>query len=289
VFTLLAAIVFAWRRPPVESGLLLAIVAIFWLLIPYQESRFLFAAFGVAAVAIGRAAARPPAPLDWRFGLLLLAGLVEYRTPERWLILPAGALGASAALAWRRFPAPARRSAAIVGLAVAVVGAAAALTIGLGRYRTGDPGYGVGTGIDDAWRWFRANVRGARVAYTGTNLAFPLTGRDLENRVAYVNVAGAPGDRLHDFGHRVPSTERAATPEPAPYRDGASYEVWLRNLRAAGSEVLFVAALDDIAARNVAADDDGFPIERAWADANPTLFHLRYASPDARVYGISSP
>ena len=87
----------------------------------------------------------------------------------------------------------------------------------------------------------------------------------------------------------MPPPGRAATPESAPYRDGASFDVWWRNLRAARADVLFVAALDEIVARNVAADGDGFPVERAWADAHPAQFHLRYASPDARVYGIAPP
>jgi hypothetical protein len=164
-----------------------------------------------------------------------------------------------------------------------------AVTNGLARYRATDPGYGIGTGIDDVWTWFRANVRGARVAYTGNNLAFPLTGRDLSNRVTYVNVAGALSDHLHDFGRRLPAGGRSATPEPAPYRDGASFDVWLQNLRAAGAQVLFVAALDATVARNVAADDDGFPVERAWADAHPELFPLRYEAPEARVYGVTQP
>ena len=90
-FVLVAALVVAWRRPPLEAGLLLALVALFWLWIPYQESRFLFPAFGVAAVAIGRAtqpATGPQsAPLDWRLAIVL-GGLVEYSTPERWLIVP---------------------------------------------------------------------------------------------------------------------------------------------------------------------------------------------------------
>jgi hypothetical protein len=275
-----------------EAGLLLALVAIFWLWIPYEESRFLFPAFGVAAVAIGRATGPAPgsrwAALDWRLGVVL-AGLVEYSTPERWLIVPVGALGAATALGWRHVPARARRPTFAFGLGGLIAIAAVTLTIGLERYRARDPGYAVGTGLDDAWTWFRGNVHGARVAYTGTNLAFPLTGRDLANRVTYVNVAGDPGDRLHDFGRRLPPPGRNANPESAPYRDAASFDVWWRNLRAARAEVLFVAALDEIVARNVAADGDGFPAERAWADAHPAQFHLRYASPDARVYGIAPP
>ena len=50
-FVLAAAVVVVWRRQVLEAALLLALVSIFWLWIPYQESRFLFAAFGVAAVA----------------------------------------------------------------------------------------------------------------------------------------------------------------------------------------------------------------------------------------------
>ena len=121
-------------------------------------------------------------------------------------------------------------------------------------------------------------MRDARVAYTGTNLAFPLAGQRLANRVAYVNVAGAPGDRLHDFG---PPGD--GTAEPAPYRRGASADVWLANLRATRTQVLFVAALYPIVRRTIDADRDGFPIERAWADARPDVLPpaLRLARPRA--------
>ena len=131
----------------------------------------------------------------------------------------------------------------------------------------------------------RANVHDARVAYTGTNLAFPLTGERLSNHASYVNVAGAPTDQLHDFARRMPGLR--ATAEPAPYRDGADATTWMSNLRAARTGVLFVAALYPIVRRNVPADADGFPVERAWADAEPTVFKLRYASAAARVYEVA--
>ena len=140
-----------------------------------------------------------------------------------------------------------------------------------------------GSGLKSDWSWFRANVRGKRVAYTGNNLPFPLAGADLANDVRYVNVAGAPGDRLHDLTRGAPPGD---APEPAPYRDGARPDVWLRNLRAARTEVLFVAALYPGVRRTIAADADGFPVERAWADASPRLFRLRHASATARVYDL---
>ena len=47
-----AAIAIARQWRSVEAALALALLATFWFVIPYQESRFLFAAFGVAAIAI---------------------------------------------------------------------------------------------------------------------------------------------------------------------------------------------------------------------------------------------
>ena len=96
-----------------------------------------------------------------------------------------------------------------------------------------------------------------------------------------MNVAGAPGDRLHDFGGPGDGTA-----EPAPYRRDAEAGVWLTNLRATGTRVLFVAAVNPGVRRTIGADRDGFPVERAWADARPDAFHLRHASAAARIYDV---
>lgn len=227
----------AWRQ--VELPLALALVAAFWLVVPYQESRFLFAAFGVAAVAMGRAARQPPPLLGW----------------------------------------------AVLGAAIAPAVLALVLSLPHRGYDAGPRRHSLGDDeLSAAWSWVEANVHDARVAYTGTNLAFPLAGRRLSNHVSYVNVAGGPDDRLHDF----PPGPRAG-PEPAPYRDGASVDRWLDNLRAARVGVVFVAAMYPIVQRTITADPDGFPVERAWADARPELFRLSYASPAARVYTLVSP
>ncbi len=270
-----------WRGR--ELPMVAALLALFWLAIPYQESRFLFPALGVAAVAIGREVDRasPPALGATALAIVIVAALLEWPTPERAAALAAGAIAALSHAGWRRLPARARTLAA----GTAAVGVAAAIAVGVHRYEARDPGYAVGdAGLEQAWRWMRANVHDARVAYTGTNLAFPLSGAGLSNQVSYVNVAGAPTDRLHDFARRLPGLR--ATAEPAPYRDGADAAIWRSNLRAARTGVLFVAALYPIVRRDVPADADGFPIERAWADAQPALFKLRYASAAARVYEV---
>jgi hypothetical protein len=271
-----------WRG--VEAPLTLALLLAFWLVIPYQESRFLFPALGVAAIAIGRAADRPPV-LVGRCGLVIaLAGaLLQAPSPERLLLVPIAAVAAIAAALAHRLP---WRPSRVAAGTLAVAGALGLLLLLVAdARRTPAPRYDVGDeDLAAAWAWFRANVHGERVAYTGTNLAVPLSGESLANRVAYVNVAGAPGARLHDFG---PPGD--GTAEPAPYRRGASPDVWLANLRATGTQVLFVAALYPIVRRTIGADRDGFPIERAWADARPARFHLRFASPAARVYTVDLP
>jgi hypothetical protein len=175
------------------------------------------------------------------------------------------------------------RRARAAALAAAALALGGALHAGLRGYRARDPGYSVGDGLTEAWAWTRARVRGARVAYTGNNLPFPLRGADLANDVRYVNVAGRPGDLAHDFPQGA-----GTNPEPAPYREGARFETWLENLRAARAEVLFVAAEYPGVQRTIAADGDGFPVERTWADAHPELFRLRFASAAARVYDVGA-
>jgi hypothetical protein len=272
------------RAAPAWTALALVLVALFWLAVPYQESRFLFPLWGVVAIAMALGPPARAAALRWAPLALAVAGsVVEQPTGERAAALGLGAAVALAA-AWLRDDAPAR-AARPRALAVAPVAAVVALALVVPALAPArGPEYALGDELDGAWAWLRANVRGARVAYTGNNLAFPLAGDGLANDVRYVNVAGAPGDLLHDFARRAPGA--SVGPEPAPYRAGARYETWLANLRAGRREILFVAALDPAVRATIAADADGFPVERAWADGHAAVFTLRFASPAARVYGV---
>jgi hypothetical protein len=274
------AIARLWRT--FYGALAPVLVAVFWLLIPYQESRFLFAAFGAAAIAIGIAVPRKPTLTIWLFGLVaaLIGSLLQFPTRERLLLAPIGGVAATLFVYWRHV----RFRPSIVRAAFTAAAFAASIVIAARISRHDVPPARYTVDDDDlaaAWAWVDANVSDADVAYTGTNLAFPLAGARLANRVRYVNVTGAPGDRLHDFG---PPGD--GTPEPAPYRRGASPGVWMSNLRATGTRVLFVAALYPVVRRTIAADSDGFPVERAWADAHPDVFRLRFANAAARVYDV---
>ena len=277
----------AWRSGarvlPVAA---VALVVLFWCVVPYQESRFLFAPYGLAAIAIGLGIGRGPVWLGWgTLGLAIIGAIIGAPTFSRLILVPVAALGALLPPLAARLPLRLRRPRFVLaGVAVVL---AIGVSIGFRGYLARDPGYTVGADLARAWSWFRGNVRDTRVAYTGNNLAFPLAGERLGNHVVYVNVAGNPDDRLHDFARRS-GARPGPDAEPALYRDGATFEAWWRNLRAADAEVLFVAALEPIVLRNVDADADGFPVERAWADAHPERFTLRFASSAARVYGITS-
>src|SRR6185503_20241176 len=169
-----------------------------------------------------------------------------------------------------------------------VCGAAAAeLRDALADYRVRDPGYDVGDDLGAAWSWTRANLKSARIAYTGNNLAFPLTGQDLANDVRYINVSGPPTAPLHFFPSSSSSSSPSPSPEPAPYRNAATYTTWRANLRATHRDALFVAALYPEVGRTIAHDVQGFPVERAWADAHPETFTLRFASDAARIYDVA--
>jgi hypothetical protein len=268
-----------WRN--IMVGLLVVLIAIFWFAIPYQESRFLFVIFAVAAALMGQVA---QGSLHTAGAILIAFVCVPIESPivDRLLLIPVPFVAQviipnPSDLTERR-----RRWTLITGAAILSAALVYAVVTGARSYPGRDPHYAVDEGTAADWSWFRANVRDARVAYTGTNLAFPLAGERLANDVRYVNVAGAPRDRLHDFG---PPGD--GTAEPAPYRRGAIPDVWLANLRAARTQVLFVAAMYPGVRRNVAADSDGFPIERAWADARPDKFRLLHASSTARIYAVT--
>ena len=276
-FALAGAVALAvrWRGP--ETALAIVQVAVFWFVVPYQHSRFLFAFFGVVAVALATATSSGRAAMACR--LLLAAAIVmpwlQWPDPIRFAAV-AGLGGAALPLIERRLSMRLPALAAGVALAVAVAA-------GLGPYRDRYPGFAHGYDLQHAWQWVHENVSGAHVAYTGSNLPFPLHGRDLGNRVTYVNVALGPEARVHDFPDR-PFT----TAEPTLYRDGADFETWLANLRQLGCDTLFVNAMFPIVRRQIEHDAEGFPVERAWADAHPEIFRPRYANPIVRIYQVRS-
>ena len=283
-----------WRWP----ALALLLVLLCWFVVPYQQSRFFFPVWGVAAVALAATGARAPKLGATAIAIAIVGGILQYPTPARLGLLvialvtagvtliatraaPIAAGMARMATMRHRLTAPARFVAATV-VCVAAMGGVVAWA----RAPRERPAYAIGDYHDDAWSWIQGHVRDARIAYTGSNLPFPLWGASLQNRVRYVNVAGNLDAVAHDFVHlAIPlPLPLAPQPEPAPERLRPDRAIWLANLETAGIDVLFVAALYPGVRRANAHDQQGFPVERAWADALPRRFSLVFANDGIRIY-----
>lgn len=150
--------------------------------------------------------------------------------------------------------------------------------------------YYTGFPIGEAWLAFQRNVpEGSTVAFTGTDLSYGLFGAGLKHRVAYVNV-NRHGDYLfHDYVRKLKAEGRYFTPPNDRinfHREDADYGAWLANLRAAGVDYLFAAALHQTDQGQIPHDAEFFPIEREWADAHPEFFKLLWNNSQVRIYRV---
>jgi hypothetical protein len=273
------ALALRWRGP--EPWVAFLLVGLLWFVVPYQHSRFMLSCFGMLCVALG-AVVVPGQRGEWR-ALLPVVGLVGLLVAwPAWPRLAVLGAAAAGALAWWTERWVPLRAMVAAGLAGAMVLGLAGLYASRGVY----PGYGVAGRPDvvAAWEWVHANTRGARMAYSGVNLPFPLHGRDLSNDVRYVNVAGKAGRPLHVIRPTQPVTNA----EPAVYRDGADAQTWLDNLVATRRDTLFVASMFPVVRHNIAHDAEGFPVERQWAEGLPHIFTPCFANAGVRIYRVNA-
>ncbi len=112
-----------------------------------------------------------------------------------------------------------------------------------------------------------------RIAYTGLNLPYALTGPRIARPVRYVNTQGELDESFYDFWERDPKL--AKRQKPGFYRDGGrdDYGQWIRNLEAAEIDWVVIYRLHR-QERYISHDEEGFPIERAWARTHPERFAL---------------
>jgi len=161
----------------------------------------------------------------------------------------------------------------------------------------GDPRLLAFPAFPDFYRgWMELDARsgpsGSRVAYAGTNIPYYLMGTGLRNDVRYVNVEGPPGWLMHDFHRRALAEGRGEWPNARPGwdRERPNFDDWLANLRAERIQLLVVTRVNPGEGAHNVADAEGFPIERAWADARPDIFEPLYGSregdPWFRLYRV---
>ncbi len=266
-------------------ALALLMAACAWFVVPFQQSRFFFPVWGIAAILLATATTRSPRLGGAALAAATLGAILQFPTPGRLALLGAAAAGAALGPRLCTLVAHAGRRASPgfwFAARCALGGVGVIATLGWPHARTDAPPYRVGDHHDDGWAWMRAHAHGRRVAYTGSNLPLPLWGPGFDNDVRYVNISGGPNVALHDFDHVPPPA--VPTAEPAPERQVPDQATWLSKLDAHRVDLVFVASLYPGVRRTMAHDDGGFPIERAWAETRPDRFSLAFASDGIRIY-----
>ncbi|HEX2660218.1 MAG TPA: phospholipid carrier-dependent glycosyltransferase, partial [Polyangia bacterium] len=173
-------------------SLFVGFVALGWLLVPYQQSRFFFCAWGAAVVLMAASSLRLPAHQRGWVWLPAIAGsALQAPTPTRWLLALVATIGAVAQAVQHDRPDGAPPRAWWPGLVRRRAGRAAlmvALLLGGGSVIAWARGHvpsardGVGDSHDDAWAFLAAAPAlphegpGRRIAYAGSNLPLPLWG-----------------------------------------------------------------------------------------------------------------
>lgn len=137
----------------------------------------------------------------------------------------------------------------------------------------------------DAWNWLNKNTTGNNIAYIGRPVPFPLYGTNFKNNVFYVSVNRTEPAKLHYFSHSryqwgydfISLHENLQS--EGNYRSRADYSVWLSNLATKHSDYLFVYSLHQ-------TKEILFPLEDAWAAANPNTFIPVFRNSTIHIYKI---
>ena len=137
-----------------------------------------------------------------------------------------------------------------------------------------------------AWNWLNKNTRGNNIAYIGRPVPFPLYGTNFKNNVYYVSVNKIEPAKLHYFpnshyrwDYDFLSLHRNLE-EKGNYRADADYAVWLDNLSRRYTDYLFIYSLHQT--KNIE-----FPLEDAWAKANPGKFSPVFTNETIHIYKIA--
>jgi hypothetical protein len=291
----------------------LVLVAIYWFLIPYNtQERFLLPSLALTLVPLAVVLSRWPW-LAWP-----IAGLLAWHllTPS-WYLTPDLSFETNGIVVLPFVHSPLAQGSLLAAAGIPVAMALALLSMRThwrGRWIAGaiavtvgafisswpvlqiisrQPAAGFYPSTDFASRLLPAwlvletasQPSGANVAYTGTNLPYYLLGSHRTNRIRYVNIAGEPDWQMHDFARQRKAQGFGATsidPWPNWHRENGAYETWLKNLRAAGIEYVFIAR-ENQHARLDAVAVPPYPIEYEWTRIHPETFKL--VGPDTDASG----
>jgi hypothetical protein len=222
----------------------------------------------------------------WRAQLAVLATSGVW---WEWILVATAALLVATSVSWivghrgygRPFRIPALAGSAVLALALVVIATRSNEETRVVRYGQADFG---------AWAvppevLHPQGGPTARVAYTGANVPYILTGRNFRSVVRYVNTAGALEAGFYDFW-------RAGGRELFPYHKPGLERIiedprrWLDNLEQSEADVLVVFRLHPFEQRYLSHDPRGFPPESEWARSRPDRFVRIWTTGFTEVYRI---
>jgi hypothetical protein len=206
-----------------------------------------------------------------------------------WILVATAALLVATSVSWivghrgyrGRYRIPALAGSVVVALVLIVIATRSNEESRVERYRRADFG---------AWAvpsevLHPRGAPSARVAYTGANVPYILTGSNFRNVVRYVSTAGALDAGFYDFW-RAGGRERFPYHKPGLERITEDPRRWLENLEQSEADVLVIFRLHHFEQRYLRHDSRGFPAESAWARSRPDRFVRVWTTGFTEVYRI---
>lgn len=126
-----------------------------------------------------------------------------------------------------------------------------------------------------------------RVAYSGTDIDYGLTGPWLKNDVYYVPITEWDTHYFHECTNEIRKRGLYSVPDTNRIdfcRREPDYETWLSRLKELSTTLLYVSVLHPNDLPHLAHDPEGFPIERQWADSHTEHFRLFFSNRQVRIY-----
>jgi len=146
------------------------------------------------------------------------------------------------------------------------------------------------TPMGESWAVFHMRVpTPVRVAYSGTDLFYGLTGPKLKNTVYHVPVNRHGFQHFHECNKYLKTTGEYSVPESDRIdfcRRDPDFNVWFDRLAKLKTEFFYVSVLHQNDLPHLPHDEENFPIERAWADSHPDLFRPVYLNRYVRIYEL---
>ncbi len=150
--------------------------------------------------------------------------------------------------------------------------------------------YYSGTPMGHSWEFTHSIVTGsAGIAFTGTDLSYALFGPRLANHVYHVPVNRHGFRFFHQCNNYVKETGQYTLPQNDRIdfcRREPDYDKWYSLLKTEKTDLLYVSVLHQNDLPTLPHDQQGFPIERAWADTHPESFRLLYMTPVVHIYQV---